>query len=159
MAGSLKCNTDAELFSDVHAAGYGWVLRYSHGVMRAYSMDKMKGLDSVRECEAIGLAEAMLWVYEAGYTNVVFESDAKVVVDAVKSNEEDRTEFGSIIGQCQSLLRQQTAFSVGYVKRQVNEVAHVLARRSHFSSCRVVSFAIPSFLVSPLMNTCLDICR
>lgn len=98
--------------------GYGWVLRDSHGVLLACGMDKLEGLDSVRECEAIGLAEAMLWVHEAGYTNMVFESDAKVVIDAIKSSEENRAKFGSIIEQCQSLLRQQTIFSFGYVKRK-----------------------------------------
>lgn len=80
-------------------------------------MDKMDDYDSALECEAIWLLKAMTWICDAGYTNVVFESDVKVVIDTINSSEKTKTEFDSIIGQCQALLHQQTTFSVGFIKQ------------------------------------------
>lgn len=88
----LKCNTDATIFSDINAIS----------------------------CEAIGLCEAMSWICEAGFVNVMFKSDAKQVIDAINKLEDNITEFGSIIGQFQLILNQETTYSVGHVRRQAN---------------------------------------
>ncbi|XVF71794.1 hypothetical protein PTKIN_Ptkin12aG0067800 [Pterospermum kingtungense] len=86
---------------------------------------------------------AMEWVVHQGFKNVVFETDAKTIVDAVHSNE-DFTEFGSLIKQCKQLMTSDNVFSVCFVRRQANKIAHALTR----SLC---SFASPSvWMVPPL---------
>lgn len=95
--GFLKCNIDATIFSDVAVAGYGWVLRDSLNFFIACDIDMLDDLDSVYECEVIWLLEDMTSIHDAGYFNVIFESDAEVVIDAINLSEEIRSEFDSII--------------------------------------------------------------
>lgn len=82
---------------NINDAVYGWILFDSSGSFLACGMDRLTGLKHVHECEAIGLLEAMSWTSDMGFTNVVFECDLKMVIDAINSSEEIRKEFGSII--------------------------------------------------------------
>ena len=65
-----------------------------------------------------------------GKANVVFECDAKVVVDAIHAATVDLSEFGAVIVECKSLLLQGCNYSVQFVRRQANIAAHSLARAS-----------------------------
>ena len=55
----------------------------------------------------IGLLEALSWIKELGYLNVLFESDAKGVVNALRGGKFDNSEFGvitHIAGGCWSRI-------------------------------------------------------
>ncbi|XVF88587.1 hypothetical protein PTKIN_Ptkin19aG0062900 [Pterospermum kingtungense] len=86
----------------------------------------------VKECEALALLDAITWVADLGFERVIFETDAKLVVDAIRSWDTDFTEFGSIIAKCWAFLHQGNSYSVSYVRRQANEAGHVLAQESRF---------------------------
>lgn len=60
------------------------------------------------------------------------------------------------IRECEAigLLRQETTFSVGFVWRQANEVAHMLARQSRISACPLFYDVLLSFLPIYLLNSC-----
>ncbi|KAK6141886.1 hypothetical protein DH2020_024364 [Rehmannia glutinosa] len=77
-----------------------------------------------------------------GIGMVIFELDVKGVVDAIRNHENARTEFGRQIRASQLRLVSEPKFSVQYVCRQVNIVAHVLARASY-------SYASPTTWVEP----------
>lgn len=89
---------------------------------------------AVREGEAIGLLRALQWVVELNLQNVLFELDAKQVVDSLSSRVIDLSEIGSVIFECKRLLSLNPTFGVGYVRRQANVVAHSLARVATFWS-------------------------
>ncbi|XVF71911.1 hypothetical protein PTKIN_Ptkin12aG0078100 [Pterospermum kingtungense] len=96
----LKCNIDAAIFSDSLSTGLGCIVRDSNGAFVASRMDKLAGLPTIKECEALALLEAVKWMLSLGLKNVVFEYDAKLVIDAIRSKAVDQSEFGSIILSC-----------------------------------------------------------
>ncbi|XVF54045.1 hypothetical protein PTKIN_Ptkin05aG0149900 [Pterospermum kingtungense] len=78
----------------------------------------------------MSVLEALFRVHGMGYSKVVFESDAKEVVEAIYLNREDNSEFGSITSCYRRFLTAVDGFSVCYVRWKANGVAHVLARHS-----------------------------
>ncbi|XVF76350.1 hypothetical protein PTKIN_Ptkin13bG0259600 [Pterospermum kingtungense] len=85
-------------------------------------------------------------VADLGFETVIFETNAKLVVDAIRSWDTDFTEFGSIIAKCRALLHHGNSYSVSYVRGQANEATHVLARESRFSTCLAIAFNMPNCL-------------
>ncbi|KAL8543828.1 hypothetical protein ACS0TY_004396 [Phlomoides rotata] len=53
------------------------------------------------------------------------------VVDAVKKECSDDSAFGDYARRCRLILGSQPGFSVHFVHRNANVVAHCLARTSH----------------------------
>jgi ribonuclease HI len=81
------------------------------------------------EGEAMPIIEPMEVMMQKGLSHVIFESDSKLVVDAISSSQEGLLEFSTLITHIKSLLRMNNYLEVKYVKRQTNKVAHSLARR------------------------------
>ncbi|XVF53832.1 hypothetical protein PTKIN_Ptkin05aG0130800 [Pterospermum kingtungense] len=59
---------------------------------------------------------------------VIFESDAKIVVDAVHSSKPNSSKFGLLIKNCSLLLNKDEDYKLCFIRRQANKVAHALAR-------------------------------
>lgn len=78
------------------------------------------------------------------------------MVDAVKSKVVDRSEFRSIIDACCSLLSQESSYEVRFIRRQVNMVAHTLARAANSYASPFVAFDSPSFISDVLIHDCND---
>ena len=97
--GMLKCNVDVAFLPSYQQTGLGMILWNVEGQFVACATTIFNSLTEVREGEALGLHEALSWVKRLGYQQVVFELDAKSVVDAVNSDlhMSDVSEFGSII--------------------------------------------------------------
>jgi hypothetical protein len=66
----------------------------------------------------------------------VFESDSKLVLDALQINHMDVSELGSIIMSIKSLLHCNSNFEIKFTKRQANMVIHTLSRAVIFWSSR-----------------------
>jgi len=62
--------------------------------------------------------------------DVMFETDSKILFDAIASTTTPINEFGDLVTHCRSLLRNRLDFVVSYVRRQANRVAHSIARAS-----------------------------
>ncbi|XVF56658.1 hypothetical protein PTKIN_Ptkin06aG0138000 [Pterospermum kingtungense] len=69
------------------------VVRDEHDVFVIGYTAIHEGLLPVKEAEALCLFTALEWLLNPGYNNVQL-SNAKVVVDAIRPNGEDNTEFG-----------------------------------------------------------------
>ncbi|XVF80362.1 hypothetical protein PTKIN_Ptkin15bG0063600 [Pterospermum kingtungense] len=121
---------DAVIFQTEQITGFGMVLCDEAGSFFHCRTCTRFGLLLPREVEAIGLLEALYWARGLGWDYVIFELDALSVVAASFKNTGDETEFGSFIAQNHDVLHQQNGFQVYFVKRQVNDVAHSLARFS-----------------------------
>eukprot|EP00257_Ricinus_communis_P027818 XP_025015232.1 uncharacterized protein LOC112536661 [Ricinus communis] len=129
--GFVKCNVDGAVFTASGRSGFGMVIRDSAGSFVMGADGSSPGLFNVKLAEAIGLREAVQWVLSLGRSNVIFEYDAKVVVDAVLSGAADLFEFGAVIADCRLLLQHGCNYSVQFIRKQANLVAHSLARASH----------------------------
>lgn len=75
-------------------------------------MMQMSGCPEVNECEALVLAEAITWVRDMGYEQVIFELDSQLVVTATRREDTYSTEFGTIMKHCQHMLQSRPSFKV-----------------------------------------------
>jgi ribonuclease HI len=150
--GFFKCNVDASFYNTAGATGCGWVLRDCRGQFQlAGSNIKMASL-SILEGEAWALIEAMEEMIHRGLSFVIFESDSKLVVDAISSRQVGVSDFSILISHIKTLLRFNNYFEVKYVKRQANKVAHSLARAAFSMSRRCVFDSVPPCIDSLLSN-------
>ncbi|XP_073134911.1 uncharacterized protein [Henckelia pumila] len=125
-APALKCNMDASIHKDSRKVGVGMVLRDATGSFISAKTNWYAGLMEVREAEAIAFKEALSWIEEMGIQDVTFESDSKVVIDAVRGQREDESEFGIIIEECRRVLCNKPSFRFGFTRRQQTMLLTIL---------------------------------
>jgi ribonuclease HI len=106
----------------------------------------------VAEGEALALLEAMRESLDRGWSNIIFESDSKVVVDAVHSNHHGNSEWSSLISSIKSLLHFHSNFEVKFTKRQANMAAHSLARAACSWSSRMFFNIVPRCIEPIIIN-------
>ncbi|PNY00873.1 ribonuclease H [Trifolium pratense] len=83
--GRLKCNVDASFYDDEGVCGGGWCIRdCSNHFILAVSNFIHERINTI-EGETLAIKEAMCEVIQRGFSHVTFESDSKVVVDAIHS--------------------------------------------------------------------------
>ena len=75
----------------------GCILRNSRDDFLSCFASKRYGVLSVKEAEAYGLREAMRWVLRMSLNHVMFELDAKAIVDEFYSLKSHDSEFGVVI--------------------------------------------------------------
>ncbi|CAN1158056.1 hypothetical protein LINPERPRIM_LOCUS11646 [Linum perenne] len=68
-----------------------------------------------REGEAATLLTALRCVSEDGHEDVIFEVDTEAIQHALASNEDDLSEFGCIVKQCQDIINAFPRFRVQVV--------------------------------------------
>ncbi|CAN1819319.1 hypothetical protein LINPERHAP1_LOCUS28680 [Linum perenne] len=103
--GTLKINVDAAVFMPQHHRGIGLCLRDHRGDVFGYKMIHQRGIAPAREVEAMALLEALRWAEDSWLQRVVFECDAKEIVECTLDEEDDDTEFGDAIRQCIGSIR------------------------------------------------------
>ncbi|GAU43459.1 hypothetical protein TSUD_140970 [Trifolium subterraneum] len=103
--GWWKCNVDVSLSQIPGATGWGWCVRNSVGLFVAAGTNNCMHKYTAAEGEATTILEAMREAISRGWTNIVFESDSKVVVDAIQANSQGISELCSIISSIKLLLQ------------------------------------------------------
>ncbi|GAU21829.1 hypothetical protein TSUD_176750 [Trifolium subterraneum] len=150
--GKLKCNVDASFFKNAGACGWGWCIRGSNGQFILAGSNILFEKLNIMEGEAMAIKEAMCESIQRGFTQVIFESDSKLVVDAILTRNVGVSELYSIISCIQSMLLSHPNFEVKFVKRQANMVAHTLARAAYSKSSRYIYDSIPPCICNILNN-------
>ena len=80
--------------------------------------------------EIIGRLHAMRWAKDLNLVNMDFETDSKVVAESIYKRD-GVSNFMAIIHDCRHLLMTDLANSdAKFIRRQVNNVAHNLAREA-----------------------------
>jgi hypothetical protein len=75
-----------------------------------------------------------------------------MVVDEVHKYKSNRSEYGSIIRNCRTLLSNYSDFVVGFARRQANGSAHALAKAALSHASRITFNFIPHCITSIIMN-------
>ncbi|KAL8463223.1 hypothetical protein ACS0TY_034025 [Phlomoides rotata] len=88
----------------------------------------------------------MIWVSNLGFEKIEVEVDAKRVFDALHRTRIDLSTFGDYIGLCTEFLTQNELFVVKLVRRNANDVAHILARVFVFYDSRCLWVEPSDFL-------------
>ncbi|CAN1729193.1 hypothetical protein LINPERHAP1_LOCUS527 [Linum perenne] len=151
----MKCNVDAGFKPNNRQWGCGMILRNSEGSLVGCRTTWKTGKPEVREGEAWALLDAMLWVEQSGYENVIFEVDSVEVEAATRRVRREGTEFGAIIDECRSVLLSRRDFKVVVVRRNRNKAAHELAQQSYTFASPSVWHASPSWLEHALHPMCM----
>lgn len=131
--GWVKINVDAATFMETKSVGIGSIIRDEQGAFVRVRNQKIDCQLHPREAEAVGLKEALSWTENLGFKNCIFETDAKLVVDAIKENT-GCAYFHTIIEDCVDLLKHFDNVLVQFVHRSANVVARTLARATHSMS-------------------------
>lgn len=126
--GWVKINIDATYRQGEDFIGTGCVVRDEHGRFLRVRTNVLRGTTQVREAESWSLREALEWVRQWRTTKCIFESDAKLLVDAFKITARGRSNFDTIIEECSNIMRHFENVSVVFFSRSANMVAHLLAR-------------------------------
>ncbi|KAL6549455.1 hypothetical protein OROHE_008572 [Orobanche hederae] len=132
-SGSVKCNIDASFSLTDNRVGIGLCIRDHLGNFIRAKTHWFTPLTAVLMGESMGLHLAINWVRELGLKDVIFEMDAKMVVDAFNSSKVVISEFGCLISSCKTLFSFFSNNShVEFTWRNANKVAHSLAREALF---------------------------
>ncbi|KAK2448162.1 hypothetical protein QL285_007458 [Trifolium repens] len=148
----LKCNIDAAVFTLENKVSMGACLRNeSGGFIAAFSCHD-NGMYTAAEAEAWGLCKGIEWIAQFGHNKVIFEMDCKMVVDDVHKYRPNRSEYGSLIRHCRTLLSNYSDFVVGFARRQANGSAHALAKAALSHASRITFDFIPHCITTIIMN-------
>lgn len=149
--GTVKCNVDAALFDD-NRFGIGLCIRDYQGLFVKAKTVWFYGSPPPQEAEALGLLTAVKWLQELHIQRVTIELDCKSVVDGIRGVCHSVTEFGSILSSCRNLLSLSQNYTVSFIRRQANLVAHSLARASRdFASIQIFDCS-PACIFPLIMN-------
>ena len=141
--GRLKVNVEASVIEGGSSFSLGMIARdHNRDCCRARTMC-CEGVVSVFEAEAKGVLEAMKWAAEAAISNVTFETDSMLTFQAITKGTMNYLEVGNMLEDCSKLLKDRPDFSLEFVKKQANKVAHSLAK----VPCEIGCFI--DFLKSP----------
>jgi ribonuclease HI len=87
-----------------------------------------------------------------GLERVQFESDSQVLVEAIRTKRQSNSEFLSIVNDILLLMLSCANFEVKFVMRQMNSVAHTLARAANSWTSFHRFEIIPSYIEPLVIN-------
>jgi hypothetical protein len=128
--GYVKVNWDASVNKHHNKMGVGVVVRDSTGAVLAMLCTIRKSITSPAVAETVGAWAAVELAKRMGLRRVIFEGDALEIIQALTRDGESWAIYGQMLNEIKSVLMQNQDWSVQYVSRVANGVAHNLARRS-----------------------------
>ncbi|XP_060962217.1 uncharacterized protein LOC115711062 [Cannabis sativa] len=151
-ANKIKVNVDGAIFQSIGSYGVGIVARNSNGHLIEATTTLRLGNVQSTTIEAFGIKEALSWIKDKDWSNVVVETDSLVSVQALSSLVFMPSVFCLLISDCKRLLNCLCDVSVTFVSRSANKTAHCLARGScYWSDCIFNVINIPSAVHSSIM--------
>ncbi|XP_074346617.1 uncharacterized protein LOC141685409 [Apium graveolens] len=149
--GSYKLNVDAAIKLGDPSFSMGMVLRDQTSAFVTCKMICRAMVSSVVEAEAQTILEGLQWLLTMNYDRVNIESDSLKSVRAIHSPDMNLLEVGFFIDACRLLLDAKVGFSVSFIKRQANRVAHLVAKLPCSMNCQNVITAPSNMLLESLM--------
>ncbi|XP_041027956.1 uncharacterized protein LOC121267920 [Juglans microcarpa x Juglans regia] len=134
----VKVNFDAAFDKTNGRAGMGIMIRDHASNLQASLTASRDNTNSVFQAEGEALYRAMDLCLELGPYHVIFEGDAKEVIDAVNSKKKkDNTWLGQLTEDLQQFLVRNPTWQLNFVHRPANKVAHTAAKLaiSNVSDC------------------------
>ncbi|GAU21365.1 hypothetical protein TSUD_189520 [Trifolium subterraneum] len=127
----VKFNVDVAFVSGTGRTSMGLCFRDNSGHFMAGMTQWQQTVISSVERESWALLLAMEEARHRGLNRVQFESDSKVLIEAIHMKCRGNSEFLSIVHDILSLMSSFINFEVKFVRRQTNLVAHTLARAAN----------------------------
>ena len=100
--------------------------------------------------EALAAARAISLAHELSFSNFILEGDSKVVIKALKRNDESLSSFGHILASAKTLTNVN-CISFSHTRRIGNAIAHNLAKHAR----HVIGFKVWMGDVPPRLHSIL----
>jgi ribonuclease HI len=127
--GFLKCNIDADILDQGVAMGAGFVMRNNEGAVVYCGCWKIRGSFSPTLAEALCLKNVLQFMISQGLSNVLIESDAKIVVDGINDIGINDFEMGMIFEYCRELINQGNNFDLYHLRRSANATLSIKKKK------------------------------
>ncbi|CAL1404945.1 unnamed protein product [Linum trigynum] len=127
--GRMVCMWDGATRRGSHSAGGLILANHARECLLARGV-QFQAVDDPMVAELLVLREAVVWCLELGFFNVSFEGDAKVIIDKINSADTRDNRLGAVLVEIVQYFRAHTGFSIRFVGREHNRVAHVVARKA-----------------------------
>ncbi|KAF5461926.1 hypothetical protein F2P56_017985 [Juglans regia] len=130
MPGLYKLNFDAAVDLKNRRIGIGIVIRDSNGEVMVTVCSRKDHVISpfIAECQA--LKRSIDLCKELGFGAVMMEGDAKGMIETVLAKEADESEYGQLIEDTKRAFAQGIHWSLSFIHREGNSVAHSLAKKA-----------------------------
>lgn len=128
---SVKVTTDAAIFRDKGGYGYAMIARDSKGELLETRTCLDKGQTYLEIAEAMPVKEALSWIKNKQWKQVIIETDCMAVVQGVRSSVQMRSQFGKLVEECRQQIKQQNKIGLYFIRRSANMVAHSFARATY----------------------------
>ena len=125
---SLKINFDGAVFHESDEAGLGVVVRDHQGRVMASMSEKTRLPSSSYKVEALAAVRATSFALELHLPSVIVEGDSKLIISALRSEEESFTSFGHLISSIKQSLGSFSCISFSHTHKSSNSLAHNLAQ-------------------------------
>ncbi|XP_012458080.1 uncharacterized protein LOC105778872 [Gossypium raimondii] len=126
----IKVNFDASFKASNNNGGVGVVLRDFEGFVVGAAALKLPVVANTATVKAIVAVKAIETTIGMGFSYVIFEGDARVIMKGLISKEEDFSEIVPILDKAKSLLQQFDKFHINHTRQEGNKAAHELTKFS-----------------------------
>ena len=131
LPGLCKVNVDVATFKDIRSTGIGIVIRDSLGQVAAVLCKKLEASLDPLEAESKAFEVGILFALSHGFTDVVFEGDSQVLVNALAGSSSPPSAVASVIQGVLELCMGFTQIQFSHVKRQGNMPAYLVAKNAY----------------------------
>jgi len=125
--GWVKVNTDAAFDAATSTGSAGVVVRDHVGLVRAAATRRLDSVPDVLTAEAMAAKEGLELAAECGFQKAVLEVDCSELKKVLESSDGVRSSLGGLYSDITELSRCFNAFTVNWVRRGANSVAHSCA--------------------------------
>ncbi|CAL1381312.1 unnamed protein product [Linum trigynum] len=123
------CSWDRATRRGSHSASGVVLMSQSRGVLWAAGI-QFPIIDDPLIVELLFLREAILWCLGQGLTSMRFEGDAKVIIDKIRQADTRDNRVGAVLEEVTQYFASNPGFSVRFIGRSSNRVAHLVARKA-----------------------------
>ncbi|XP_071721647.1 uncharacterized protein [Rutidosis leptorrhynchoides] len=110
-------------------SSYGAIVRDDQGRLLGGLSVYLDVLLSPILTEVYAFRETMRWLLLQGYTSVILKMDCHNLVNVFHKTDNGINEISMLISECKMMALQFACFSLRWIRRQENMVAHILAQQ------------------------------
>ena len=129
-----KLNFDGATFADKDIAGIGIVVRNSDSLIMASLAQQVPLPPSIIEVETLAARRALEFALELGFERIILEGDSESLDKVLKTECSNFTMYRHLVQDILFLSTHLSEFKTSLVRRQGNNLAHSLARKSQYLS-------------------------
>jgi ribonuclease HI len=150
--GTVLVNSDAAISEATGCMGAGVVIRNHQGDFLVACREHLNQITEPEYAEALALRRAVVLAKEEGFDRVVFASDCLSLVQRLSSSAKDRSNVGIMVADIKVLTQHFSSASFCHVKRNLNEVAHILAKSSLLVDSTCIFYSLPDCIRQTFCN-------